>query len=122
MITKEPFIRIVSALEEEIKMLSALEDALGGIHTASKLYNLLYIVVYALVEDTEKINDNDKCEEWENRFPIIYDYLYDYDCGKNYKDKYLIEIDNIKYKPENADELYEVLLLLRANKEKNTYK
>ena len=97
MISKDTFIKIINACEKENKLLDSLGDILN-INPESNLYNFLDAITNALADDLEN----------EISQAILYEWMYDYDFGKNYNESYLIKIDDIEYKPENAGELYEV--------------
>lgn len=112
MLSKDIFIKIINACEKENKLLNSLGDILN-INPESNLYNFLDAVTNALSEDLESEINNNTWKEFNlDNHCYLYDWMYDYDFGKNYNGNYLIKIDDIEYKPENAGELYEIFKML----------
>lgn len=120
MMCKETFVKLMNHCCKLNEMLNKLDEIIE-IGADNKLYSMLDNLINIICDDVER--DLQNTEIW-NKYNFddhcyLYEWLYDYSCGTNYDGNYLVEINNIKYKPENAGELYEVYKLLNNMVEKD---
>ena len=108
MISKECFVKIMDACEEFYKKFDVAMDVLD-IRPENFILHFMDKVMDSLVTEIEG-------EEYEKLQidPMIFSYAFSYGWGKDYKDSFLIKIDETEYRPSNSGELYDVIVDYRG--------
>lgn len=121
MISEECFIQIMKSLIALYDKFTEL-DAVINLDPASSLYGFIDNILDSLSDELQKVPlyytlDSAVCNLYGlpkkcEGVPLLLQWAFDYDFGRKYEDKYLVEINGVEYKPENAHELYKVFELL----------
>lgn len=121
MISEECFIQVMKSLTALYDKFTEL-DAVINLDPASSLYGLIDNILYSLSDELQKVPlyytlDSDVCNLYGlpkkcEGVPLLFQWAFDYDFGRKYEDKYLVKINGVEYKPENAHELYKVFELV----------
>ena len=110
MISKESFCKLLNSCEKFYGQISEVMDLLD-MNPENFIFKFFDSVLDSLVDEIEKdkyVYD-----------PMIFSWAFQYNWGKDYRNSFLIKIDDIEYKPATAEELYDVLIKSYYNVEDN---
>ena len=107
MISKKCFVKIIEASQEYYDKVDVLFDLLN-IQPENFILHYLDSILDALSNEIEDISEDDP--SWLE--PIVFDYAFNHNWGRSYSDSidYIIKINDKKYRPETAEELYDCLI------------
>ena len=103
---KNTFVKVM----EEVEMLERYQDSIDSVFCLNDwpISNMCCHIAKAIANEL-----GDKSSENGEYGPMIFDFMYEYDFGKNYRDRYLTKIGDKEYKPENFRELYDMYMELK---------
>ena len=101
MISKESFCKLLNDCEKFYGQISEVMDLLD-MNPENFIFKFFDSILDSLVDEIEKdkyVYD-----------PMIFSWAFTYNWGKDYRNSFLIKIDDVEYKPATAEELYDVLI------------
>lgn len=101
MITKECFCKLLGDCENFYNQISEVMHSLN-MSPENFIFEFFNSVLDSLIDEIEKdkyVYDS-----------MIFSWAFQYSWGKDYKNSFLVKIDDVSYKPKTAEELYDVLI------------
>ena len=115
MISKKCFSKIIDALKDYYDKVDELFNLLN-IQPENFLLHVLDNILDALSNEIETIDEKDK--SWLE--PMIFEYAFCYNWGRDYKEYFLVKINDLEYKPKTSEELYDCLIKIYHTNKTNS--